>query len=531
MTPADADAHPLVRNALRITLSAKEYKLLHEYIIQRTPPSIKDKAPSPSRYEAIVRSKNKHNEAALRASLRVFLVSGGLLKLVEAIVRRIQGDMSKKKPRSSILHSPNFRLSLSLSLVVLLHRFLYRFFVKLRTNLRTDDARPFRERNPRVSRALTSRYAPAVGASMAGFALGICPQTQLRITAAIYAGTRTMEFVFNALDEKGWFGDRPWWFASWLLMPVSCAQLFHAFVFDRETVPKWFGNILFRLCPSYIRGRPESLPAGFPWPDKEAVVDSLANIARLRWPAFISPILHPADPNTLPSAVKFISPITGPAHPSISSLACALLHPSSPSCGTAFVHHILLSVPPLARFLTTVTLALSVLKFKTILSHPISAVNSLSKKIIKLTAILSAAAGSAWGTLCLWHVILPRSVLPTKRFFLSGAVAGIPFAFLENSRSIFMYFFRLAVRSKWDVGVKNGLWKGWKGGDLWIIVLAWAVMGSLLEHRPSPVQGKGVRKSLAWLRGDGFVDPVEAAAKKKARKSSTQKQPGNEARA
>ncbi|EAL93321.1 uncharacterized protein AFUA_2G10260 [Aspergillus fumigatus Af293] len=488
MTPADADAHPLVRNALRITLSAKEYKLLHEYIIQRTPPSIKDKAPSPSRYEAIVRSKNKHNEAALRASLRVFLVSGGLLKLVEAIVRRIQGDMSKKKPRSSILHSPNFRLSLSLSLVVLLHRFLYRFFVKLRTNLRTDDARPFRERNPRVSRALTSRYAPAVGASMAGFALGICPQTQLRITAAIYAGTRTMEFVFNALDEKGWFGDRPWWFASWLLMPVSCAQLFHAFVFDRETVPKVCPPRIcaLLLCPSYIRGRPESLPAGFPWPDKEAVVDSLANIARLRWP---------------------------------------------PSCGTAFVHHILLSVPPLARFLTTVTLALSVLKFKTILSHPISAVNSLSKKIIKLTAILSAAAGSAWGTLCLWHVILPRSVLPTKRFFLSGAVAGIPFAFLENSRSIFMYFFRLAVRSKWDVGVKNGLWKGWKGGDLWIIVLAWAVMGSLLEHRPSPVQGKGVRKSLAWLRGDGFVDPVEAAAKKKARKSSTQKQPGNEARA
>ncbi|RHZ64010.1 uncharacterized protein CDV56_108967 [Aspergillus thermomutatus] len=528
MTPGDPDARPLVRNALRITLSAKEYKLLHEYIIQRTPLSIQDKAPSPSRYEAIVRSKNKHNEAALRASLRVFLVSGGLLRLVDAIVRRIQGDLSKKKSRSSILHSPNFRLSLSLSLVLLLHRFLHRFFVKLRTNLRTDDARPFRERNPRVSRALTSRYAPAVGASMAGFALGICPQTQLRITAAIYAGTRTMEFVFNALEEKGWLGDRPWWFGSWLLMPVSCAQLFHAFVFDRETVPKWFGNTLFRLSPSYIRGRPDSLPADFPWPDKEAVVDSLANIARLRWPAFISPILHPADPNTLPSAVKFISPITGPAHPSISNLACALLHPSSPSCGTAFLHHILLSVPPLARFLTTVTLALSVLKFKTILSQPISAVNNLSTKIIKLTAILSAAAGSAWGTLCLWNAILPRSVLPTKRFFLSGAVAGMPFAFLGNSRSIFIYFFRLAVRSAWDGGVKRGFWKGWKGGDLWIIVLAWAVMGSLLENSPSAVQGKGVRKSLAWLRGDGYVDPVEAAAKKKARKASAQKHSGNE---
>ncbi|EAW13899.1 uncharacterized protein ACLA_069290 [Aspergillus clavatus NRRL 1] len=524
MAPADADTHPLVRNALRITISAKEYKRLHEYIIQRAPPSIQNKAPSPARYEALVRSKNKHNEAALRASLRVFLVSGGLLKLVDLIVRRIQADLSRKKPRSSLLRSPNFRLSLSLSLVVLLHRFLHRFFVRLRANLRTDDAAPFRERNPRVSRALTSRYAPAVGASLAGFALGICPQTQLRITAAIYAGTRTLEFVFNALDEKGCFEDRPWWFGSWLLMPLSCAQLFHAFVFDRDAVPKWFGNTIFRLSPSYVRNRPDTLPIEFPWPGKEDVIDSLANIANLRWPAFISPILHPTDPNTLPSAVKALSPITGPAHPSISSLSCALLHPSSPSCGTAFLHHILLSVPPLARFLTTVMLALSVVKFKAFLSQPLSTVNNLSKKIIKLTAVLSAAAGSAWGTICLWNAVLPRSVLPTKRFFLSGAIAGMPFAFLGNSRNIFMYFFRAAIRSAWDVGIKRGLWKGWKGGDLWIIVFAWAVMGSLLESRPSSVQGKGVRKALAWMRGDGFVDPVEVAAKKKAKKVSARKQ-------
>lgn len=115
---------------------------------------------------------------------------------------------------------------------------MHRFFVRLRANLRTDDARPFRERNPRVSRALTSRYAPAVGASVAGFALGICPQSRLRITVAIYTATRSLEFLYNVLDEQGWLEQKPWWFGSWLLMPVSCAQLFHAFVFDRETVPK-----------------------------------------------------------------------------------------------------------------------------------------------------------------------------------------------------------------------------------------------------------------------------------------------------
>ncbi|KAB8233338.1 hypothetical protein BDV23DRAFT_154351 [Aspergillus alliaceus] len=514
-----AHVHPVLREALRISLSAKEYKILHEHAVRRAPVRVQSKLPSPSRYEAIIRSKNKPNEAALRASIRVFLVSGALLKLVEWILARIRGDLSKKKPHTSFLRSPNLRLSASLSLVLLLHRFLHRFFVRLRANLRTDDAQPFRNRNPRVSKALTSRYAPAVGASLAGFALGICPQNQLRLTAAIWTSTRSLEFLFNVIDGKGWLENRPLWFGSWLLMPLSCAQLFHAFVFDREATPKWLGNIIFRLSRGYIHDRPEGLPAEFSWPGKEDVVDSLATVADLRWPAFVSPILHPGDLNTLPSAVKSISPITGPAHPSISTLSCALLHPSSPSCGTAFLQNILLSVPRLARFLTTVTLALSVLKFKKLMANPITSANALSKKIITLTAVLSASVGSAWGSICLWNSLLPRSVLPTKRFFLSGALAGMPFAFLANSRSIFLYFFRAAVDSAWKTGVKRGLWKGWKGGDLFLVVLSWALLGSILESRPNAVQGPRIRKALAWMKGDGYVDPVDVAAKRKLKKA------------
>jgi hypothetical protein len=39
-----------------------------------------------------------------------------------------------------------------------------------------------------------------------------------------------------------------------------------------------------KLSPSYIPGRPESLPANIAWPEKEQIVDSLASIADLRWP-------------------------------------------------------------------------------------------------------------------------------------------------------------------------------------------------------------------------------------------------------
>ncbi|KAJ6135708.1 hypothetical protein N7512_000868 [Penicillium capsulatum] len=514
------DVHPAVRNAVRLCLSAKEYRLLHDIATKRAP-ALKQKLPSSLRDDPPSHLRHRHNMAALRASLRVFVGSSIALSLGQKVLNRIQGNATTKKDRTPLTRNPIFRLSVSMSLLLFLHRLLYRFLVRLRQNLRTDDAKPFRERNPRISRALTSRLAPAIGASLAGFTLAICPD-QLRLTAAIYWCTRSLEFLFNVMDSKGWLEKRPWWFGSWLLMPVSCAQLFHAFVFDRETTPKWFGNVILKLSPSYIASRPESLPSNVAWPEKEQIVDSIASISRLRWPAFVSPILHPSDPNTLPASLKSIAPVTGPAHPSISSLSCALLHPNLPNCSTAFVHHLLLSVPPLARFLTTVTLALTIPKLKSVLSQPISSANAMSKRVLLMTAVLSAAIGSSWGSVCLLNNNLPRSTLPTKRFLLSGALGGLPFVFLGNSRSVFLYFFRAALDSAWKTGRKRGLWKGGRGGEVWLFVLSWAVIGSILEAEPAAVQGSGIRKYLSWLRGDGWNDPADEEKRKARRTKKTE---------
>lgn len=136
-----------------------------------------------------------------------------------------------------------------------------------------------------------------------------------------------------------------------------------------------------------------------------------------------------------------------------------------------------------------------------------------------MTAVLSAAIGSAWGSVCLLNHNLPRGTLPTKRFFLSGALGGLPFLFLGNSRSTFLWIFRAAVDSAYKTGVKRGLWKGRKGGELLLIVSAWALMGATLEANPGAVQGAGLRKALAWLRGDGFTDPVDIAKRKQRRES------------
>ena len=188
------------------------------------------------------------------------------------------------RPKTSLSKSPNIRLSASFSLILLFHRLLHRFFTRLRQSLLTDSAQPFRRRNPRVAKALTSSLAPAVGAGLSGLFLGLCPADQLRLTITIYAFSRALEFGYNGLGERGWFKSRPWWFGSWLLLPAAYGQLLHAFVFDRDCFPESFGNVIMGNSPEYIQKRPKGYPPERPWPGTFDIVESLAEISRLHWP-------------------------------------------------------------------------------------------------------------------------------------------------------------------------------------------------------------------------------------------------------
>ena len=74
---------------------------------------------------------------------------------------------------------------------------------------------------------------------LAGLAFAIHPADTRRVTVTIYFLTRTLEFCYNLLDDKGILPrEKPWWFGSWLIFPLSSAQLLHAFVFDRDCFPQ-----------------------------------------------------------------------------------------------------------------------------------------------------------------------------------------------------------------------------------------------------------------------------------------------------
>ncbi|KAI0969617.1 hypothetical protein F4678DRAFT_439480 [Xylaria arbuscula] len=544
---------PVLRNALRYTISAREYETLHKYVISRSR-ALRKRAPTVNTVEKfingeggrrasvgrdVVKGKGKekatprsldpsggrgdsYNARAIRHALRVFVATGIGAKAYEVLLTRIKGQKQPSSPQNKqpFYKSAPLRLSLSLSTILLLYRLLFRFFTRLRIQLLDPAATPFRERNPRTSNTLTSPYAPAIGASLAGLALGIYPAQQLRLTIMISVMFRALEFGWNLLEDDGSIWgfraraggngivkrERPWWFGSWMLQPLAIGQLLHATVFDRESSPVGFFDFVFKHTTTYLHAAPENLPSGVKWPGPWDIVDNLAQMAKLNWPPFISPTLFPNEP-TLPATLTTLAPLTSQAYPIITSLSCTSLHPGDPSCLRTYFTFWVQSFPRLGRFFLIFYSMLMLPRYKLLYNAPLHLLNRLLSRALRLTTFATGTLSTAWASICFFQTWLPRTFLPTQRFFLGGFLAGL-WAFVERreGRSIFLYTARTSVDSLWKVGVKRRWWRAMRGGDVWLFALALAITGAVYERDARAIREANVRKGVSWLRGTGFRD-------------------------
>ncbi|PSK42246.1 hypothetical protein B9Z65_4160 [Elsinoe australis] len=504
---------PVFRNALRYTVSPREYELLHNYLLSKAPAPVKKRAPQPKRYEAMIRNGSEYNSASIRASLRVFVAiytgfKGWEMISEKLLPRRRQGTSATTPPPPK---GSNARVAASFSLIHLFHRLLHRFFVRLRASLLESSSAPFRDRNPRTTRALTSTLTPAIGAALSGLFLSVTPASPLRTTIAIYVLSRSLEFSYNALEESRTIfpNGRPSWFGSWLLMPVCYGQLLHAFVFDRDCFPSALGDFTMKRSPEYIRPRPTSYNPSLPYPGTYDIVDALASLAKLKWPTFTSPILVPSSTSRTPSSssLSLVTPITSSAHPLTRYTSCALLHPSDPSCARTHLKYWLQSFPSTLRFITLIYSAFALLSFRRVLADPSKFTAKLAERILRLSVFITGAIGTAWGSICLFNHVLPRTFLLTQRFFLSGMLGGSwAYVARRGERGNFLYCLRLSLDSVWKVGKKRGWWRGVAGGDVLLFTAALMVTGAVFERRRTAVRGPVVRKGLGWARGEGWSD-------------------------
>jgi len=166
------------------------------------------------------------------------------------------------------------------------------------------------------------------------------------------------------------------------------------------------------------------------------------------------------------------------------------------------LHYILTAFPALAKFFTAYYVLFSIPKYRKFIASPLEELNALGKRVLRTSAFLTGAIGTSWGSICLFQYLLPRTFLPSARWFLGGFLGGM-WGFLDRKggRGHFLYSVRLSIDSLWKVGVKRGLWKGFEGGDVAVFVVGLAVLFVVYEKRRAVISG-GMEKGIGWLRGE-----------------------------
>lgn len=210
----------------------------------------------------------------------------------------------------------------------------------------------------------------------------------------------------------------------------------------------------------------------------------------------------------LPPSLEGVSPLTSRAHPLITSLSCATLHPSDPSCLRTYFTFWLNSFPPLARFFLVVYGALTVVPRLGRLYHrPVAKAQRIVVRALATSTFVTGAMSTAWAFVFLSQALLPRHVLATQRFFVAGFVAGL-WAWVErlHGRAVFLHSARASVDSLWKVGVKRRCWRAMRGGDVWVFVLALMVTGAVYERDARAIREGQWRRGVSWVRGEGWRD-------------------------
>ena len=87
---------PVLRNALRYTISPREYKLLHQYLLSRAP-AVRKRTLAPRRYDAIAKGSDDYNAAAIRDSLRLAVLTFSGLKAWDLVAEKLLARETAKR--------------------------------------------------------------------------------------------------------------------------------------------------------------------------------------------------------------------------------------------------------------------------------------------------------------------------------------------------------------------------------------------------------------------------------------------------
>ena len=100
-TPKQPKAGPVLATCLRYTLSKDDYQLLQKHAIAQLPRSIGTRLPPANLYNSIAEAHDEYSVSAVRASIRLFVLSQTGLQLWEQIKKRLLGKATDRRYRAN----------------------------------------------------------------------------------------------------------------------------------------------------------------------------------------------------------------------------------------------------------------------------------------------------------------------------------------------------------------------------------------------------------------------------------------------
>lgn len=336
------------------------------------------------------------------------------------------------------------------------------------------------------------------------------PVDGARDIIAVYTAVRSLEILYNYLDERGVFRGKPKILGSWTLYPFAFAELFHSYFFHPDVNLSSVNRIITLSWSSFFPTIPLLSKSGS-WPATEDFTSSIAQLARHGYPEFKAPAIFPNS--ELPTYLTAVEPVLVKAHPQIQTTIAALTHPFEPNLARAYSRIVSRKFKSVGKYVLGFYVLRALLSNKKDANgEPVSQTESIFMAVInsiKLTTFIVLSTTTAHLGLELSEKILGSAGAPEYRFKMIGFLAGL-WAIVDktNGHGRYMFAVRAAIISLWRTLVKNKRVRSIKNGDVYVFVASFSIIMAVFENSPACVTSPFLRKILFWVKNDDFRDPV-----------------------
>ncbi|RGB33939.1 hypothetical protein C1646_169259 [Rhizophagus diaphanus] len=317
--------------------------------------------------------------------------------------------------------------------------------------------------------------------------------------------SKSLQYTYHALRQNGIIPRMPWWWGSWLLFPISSAQLIYAYLLHPDIFPKNYDKFITSRSTTYVNPKPSDFSDAMPWPVGREIVDRIGILASLYYPEFYSSKLHGRDVPPLPDNLKPIQPVLEIAHPAHSKMLCAMLHHEEPSCLVTYTKFIAKEGIDALKFMGIVYTISLILSGKSRPNGGITTILSYAiPEIFKGATFITMAIATSWALFCGFQKILPNKFMPISRFYLNGFIGGMWILVEKPNRrlDIGMYSLRLSIETLWKLLVKKGKVRNIRNGEAIYFSLAMGFIMAIRKNQPKSITSPYIRFALSRLLGE-----------------------------